>query len=366
MHATIPDMSGLDSMVANILASIPVGLADGKVDVSLYGLGFVGRWALPNLKQAGVKVVSCYDANPALCGTVIEGVPIYSADQIVRDKPEFMLIAARHATVPVSAMLKRLDVNHASFDAWYIATNFEAFRCVHDRILTDSRSKDVLRAILIAYLSGEKQYCAMVFEKDQYFCLPNFCGAEPEVYVDAGAFAGDSLERFLWNQNGVFDTIYGFEPGVRQFAALQARTRRLIAEWALEPTSIQLIEAGLGETDYSAMSASASGQITNLAIKSDADANGNKVKILNLDNFLKGKRVTFLKADVEGMEMPLLKGASATIRQHKPKIAICVYHYPSDLPHIANYLATLVPDYRFALRHHSPQLMETVLYCWQE
>jgi len=29
-------------------------------------------------------------------------------------------------------------------------------------------------------------------------------------------------------------------------------------------------------------------------------------------------------------------------------------------------LADLVPDYQFALRHHSPQLMETVLYCWTD
>lgn len=366
MHAKIPDMNGLDSAVADVLASIPAGLADGKVNVSLYGLGFVGKWALPNLRKTGVNVVSCYDANQALCGTAVDGVPVHSADQIGRDKPEFVLIAARHAVAPVSAMLKRLNVDHASFDAWYVATNFEAFRRVHDNILADSRSKDVLRAILMAYLSGEKRYCATVFEKDQYFCLPTFCGTEIETYVDAGAYVGDSLEHFIWNQNGVFDMAYAFEPGARQFAALQARTERLINEWALEPASIQLIRAGLGEADYSAASTSASGQITNLTISSDADADGTKVNISSLDSFLKGKRITFLKADVEGMEMPLLKGASATISQHKPKIAICVYHYPSDLPDIANYLATLAPSYRFALRHHSPQLMETVLYCWQE
>jgi hypothetical protein len=62
----------------------------------------------------------------------------------------------------------------------------------------------------------------------------------------------------------------------------------------------------------------------------------------------------------------LLKGARSSIRQQKPKIAICVYHYPTDIPDIANYLAELVPEYQFALRHHSPQLMETVLYCWAD
>ncbi|MGI8525058.1 MAG: FkbM family methyltransferase [Pseudolabrys sp.] len=84
---------------------------------------------------------------------------------------------------------------------------------------------------------------------------------------------------------------------------------------------------------------------------------------VSLDHYLEGERVTFLKADVEGMEMALLKGAETMIRRDRPKLAICVYHYPSDLPDIANRLAAWVPEYKFALRHHSPQQMETVLYC---
>ena len=64
--------------------------------------------------------------------------------------------------------------------------------------------------------------------------------------------------------------------------------------------------------------------------------------------------------------MALLKGAHSTIYQHTPKLAICVYHYPNDIPVISNYLIDLVPTYRFALRHHSSQLLETALYGWTE
>jgi len=90
------------------------------------------------------------------------------------------------------------------------------------------------------------------------------------------------------------------------------------------------------------------------------------VSVISLDRYLDGAPATFIKADVEGMEMALLKGASETIVRCRPKLAICVYHYPSDIPQISSYLKSLVPDYRFALRHHSPQLMETVLYAWAE
>ncbi len=78
-------------------------------------------------------------------------------------------------------------------------------------------------------LSGEARPCQLVVERDQYFCLPAFAGAAREVYVDAGAYVGDSIERFIWANAGVFDRIHGFEPGARQFAALSSRCDRLRA-----------------------------------------------------------------------------------------------------------------------------------------
>jgi FkbM family methyltransferase len=362
----IPRFDTLDSVADAVLKSIPEGLTRGEVAVGLYGLGFLGRWVLPRLKERGVRLVSCYDANESLKSTLAEGLPVYVPSQLKTTPPEFLFVAARHAVKPVSTMLSDLGVPHVSYDAWHVASDFTAFRHIHDCILHDHRSKEVLRAVLMSMLTGEKRYCSAVFEKDQYFCLPRFCGSESEVYVDAGAFVGDSAERFIWTHNGTFSQIYAFEPGPRQFAALKVRTGRLMEEWALVPASIKLINAGLGETDCSVAAGSDNGQLTNFTIRNDSAATSMAVDIVSLDSFLRGDRITFLKADVEGMEMALLKGAQSTIRNHKPKISICVYHYPTDIPEVTNYLARLVPDYQFALRHHSPQLMETVLYCWAD
>jgi FkbM family methyltransferase len=346
------------------LKSIPQGLTRGDVAAGLYGLGFLGRWVLPRLKESGVRLVACYDNNAALAGTHVDGLPVHAANDLKSRRPEFLFIAVRHAVQPVSAMLSGMKIAHASYDAWHVASNFDAFRHVHDHLLGDERSKEILRAVLMAMLTGDRSYCAAVVEKDQYFCLPPFFGWEKESYVDAGAYVGDSAERFLWTHNGLFSKLYAFEPGPRQFAALKSRFQRLIDEWALDPASIALVNAGLGESDSSVSAASANGQMTSFAIGQNSGAIGTSVDVVSLDCHLNGAPITFLKADVEGMEIALLKGAQATIKRCRPKISICVYHYPTDIPDIANYLAALVPDYNFALRHHSPQLMETVLYCW--
>lgn len=86
-------------------------------------------------------------------------------------------------------------------------------------------------------------------------------------------------------------------------------------------------------------------------------------RVYALDDYLVGKPVTFIKADVEGMEMALLKGAQKTIQQFKPKMALCTYHYPSDLYEIAEYVRSLVPEYQFKLRQHTPLFGDFVLYC---
>jgi FkbM family methyltransferase len=364
MQVAIPSIDNLERAAVQLVGTLPPKLTEGKIRAALYGVGSLGRWALPRLRNAGVLIADCYDANQALNGTIIDGVPVHSPSDLKRSPPEFVLITAREAVAPVSTMLEAIGINHVAYEAWHVATHFAAFRHVHDSILNEDRSREVLRAVLMAMLTSDKRYCAPVYEKDQYFCLPQFCDTGHEIYVDVGAFAGDSVERFIWAQSGVFSKVYAFEPGGRQFIALQVRTERLIREWALDAAYIDLINAGLGESKTIGWVPSDSGQGTRLTVQDNAA--GEQVTVLALDDFLEGREITFLKADVEGMEMAVLKGARSTIRQHKPKVAICVYHYPNDIPDISDYLTNLVPAYSFALRHHSSQLFETVLYGWVE
>jgi len=355
-------MDRLEDLAADVMASIPADVLSGTADAALYGMGFLGRWAVEALPAIGIKLSACYDGNPALAGETIGGVPVRAASSIEADSPGFVFITARHAVRPVAERLGAAGIANVSADAFFVARDFESFRDFHDRLI-DEGSRAVLCGVLETMLSGDRAHVHAEFEKDQYFALPQFCGVEKEIYVDAGAYVGDSLERFIWTHYGVFRKAIAFEPGTRQFRALKTRARRLQVEWALDEDQIQLVPAALGERAAIAMAESQSGLMTSLSVDRSGDE---EIRIEGLDAFLAGTPITFLKADVEGMEMPLLRGAAETIRKFRPKLAICVYHYPSDIPVISHYLQSLVPGYRFALRHHSPQFMETVLYAWVE
>ena len=276
----IPSMEILAAAASEVSRSVPEGLTRGEITAGLYGFGFLGRWALPRLRQSGVKLVACYDANQALMGSCASDLPVLSPGDLKRTAPQFMFVTARHAITSVSAMLAELGVAHVSYDAWHVASNFAAFRRIHDDVLDGDHSREVMRGVLMAMLTGSNRFCQAVFEKDQYFCLPRFCGGGREIYVDAGAFVGDSVERFIWSQNGVFSKIYAFEPGPRQFAALRGRTQRLVSEWALDSGNIELINAGLGEKECSIPPGNSNEQLTNLSIHSSFATTGTTADVV--------------------------------------------------------------------------------------
>jgi len=79
---------------------------------------------------------------------------------------------------------------------------------------------------------------------------------------------------------------------------------------------------------------------------------GSCVSVTTIDKLFydQGKRITYLKADLEGSEIEMLKGASKTIREYKPKIAITTYHKKDDHIKIMNSLKKMNPSYNFSLR----------------
>nr|VFK38180.1 MAG: hypothetical protein BECKSD772F_GA0070984_10223 [Candidatus Kentron sp. SD]VFK42958.1 MAG: hypothetical protein BECKSD772E_GA0070983_10213 [Candidatus Kentron sp. SD]VFK78590.1 MAG: hypothetical protein BECKSD772D_GA0070982_10193 [Candidatus Kentron sp. SD] len=64
-------------------------------------------------------------------------------------------------------------------------------------------------------LTGDISPCRDVMEKDIYFCLPEFSANSEEIFVDAGAFVGNTVERFIWENLETFRHIYAFEPGYK-------------------------------------------------------------------------------------------------------------------------------------------------------
>jgi FkbM family methyltransferase len=76
------------------------------------------------------------------------------------------------------------------------------------------------------------------------------------------------------------------------------------------------------------------------------------VEITTLDAalFSLGKKVSLIKADIEGFEYDMLLGAAKLIERDCPDLAITVYHDQNNVPQIRDFLLRCVPEYQITTR----------------
>ena len=112
-------------------------------------------------------------------------------------------------------------------------------------------------------------------------------------------------------------------------------------EGNLEKVEVINVAVGNKEGTISFLQESLNSRISSIEDK------GSAVRLAKIDNLLPNERITFLKADVEGHELEMLKGAEQTIKRNKPKIAITSYHVENIAAEIIELIKRFVPEYKY-------------------
>ncbi|MGN0407151.1 MAG: FkbM family methyltransferase [Bacteroides sp.] len=230
--------------------------------------------------------------------------------------------------------------------------------------MLDDVSKKVYEDIILARINGTVMNYENISKDGQYFCIAPFMRNRPkEVFVDCGAFVGDTVEKYIWNKTAVFDKIYAFEPNKKNYSAMCTRIKRLNEEWGLPEEKIIPVFAGIGKANGKVFVENESEAESSTTTRLSSNGKG-EVNIYSLDNFFEDKNVGFIKADIEGFEKDMIKGAEQLIKRSHPVIAVCIYHNANDMYSIMQIIKKYDAGYRFAIRHHSYEYCETVLYAW--
>jgi len=188
--------------------------------------------------------------------------------------------------------------------------------------------------------------------KNLYFERDLITFTDNEVFVDGGCFDFESSKAFLEKCKSI-KKIYAFEPNPTQYLICVENSKHIdfakISPYGLWNENAELTFDSTGKEAA--------------CITQETQPDSITIKTIKLDEILNGQKVTFIKLDVEGAELNALKGAKETIIAHRPKLAVCVYHNPEDIIEIPLYIQSLVPEYKFFMRHYGNIDTETVLYC---
>jgi len=203
-------------------------------------------------------------------------------------------------------------------------------------------------------------YIQFVLEQYKYSGDQTVIQAEPGNYViDAGACWGDTALYFA-HLAGKDGRVYSFE-------FIPSNLQILRKNLGLNPglsERVHVVERAVwGESDLRLYYRDR-GPGSNVSFDQNGGSDGS-VTTLTIDDLVVNNglpQVDFIKMDIEGAELQALRGAARTLKQFRPKLAVCLYHRLSDFVDIPEYVASLDLGYRLHIRHFTIHAEETVLF----
>ena len=218
--------------------------------------------------------------------------------------------------------------------------------------LGDYRSKIVLFGILNYWYNSLFDTLDVAIERNyhQYFDLDLINCDNSEVFVDIGAYTGDTILDYI-NTYREYKSIYAYE---------------------ITPSSIDYINQNLSIypniyiRNNAATDKSETLYIKNNLVSDSANTLDNSGEIqvhgVTIDDDVLEK-VTMIKMDIEGSELKALKGCVNHIKNDTPKLLISVYHKHGDIIDIPKFIYNTNPNYKFYLRYFGNKFYptETVL-----
>lgn len=345
-------------------------LEEHKKPIVLYGAGEVSQRVLSLLRNHFIipdyqMVDAEFEKN-----TKYEYEPIRVHEICERYGAEGVTLLAAMKDYPyVEHIADTLEISDVYFmdnlyqteeiDKNYFNKHIDEFFDLYNR-LYDDFSRETLLAYIKTNLSHNPEYMFNVYDRGfQYFSLKWLELGDDEVFVNCGAYTGDTICNFLKCTNGRYQKIYAFEAdkstfkildknitgsniikinkGVYSHSGFLCFRSSSVEQWDMSPGMSRVAENGAGDYD---------------------------IETCTIDEVMGGEKITLIHMDIEGSELPALQGAYHTLKRSRPRMAISAYHKKSDLISIPRFMKEIDSTYQFALRAYCPWSEELVLFAF--
>lgn len=380
--------------------------------VVLFGAGGLGKELYSTLKSNGVFPACFCDNDSSKNGSLYCGIPIISLEELKKKhKNSLVVIASQKHSASVAKQLQNngfctdqvlckepntntyLAFMYSMVGTQSLFTEYKRHRssdtlidvlCQNEQRVSDaynlfddqkSRELFITKLALMAsngYFQLFKDFMLSFSEPIREFGFFKYEGtpedyyyfnndvlslSQNEVYVDVGAYDGDTVETFVQacNKNQVkYKHIYAFEPDPQCYRSLVKNTAA--------HKNISCHQLGLGSQSGVLRFMSSNNAVHDQAgsISKTGDI---EIQVVTLDDFIKHEEVSFIKMDPGGNIIPdVIKGAVNTIAKYKPKLALGAYHSLEAIYEIPLLVKSICPDYKLYLRHNTFHLSDTALY----
>lgn len=387
--------------------------------ITIFGAGSLGKELFDTLRYNGIKPAAFCDTAPSKVGTYIGDARVLSPEEL-RDNhgSSLVVIAALRHRDSVNDKLIELGFKQNSIfckdsesDLIYLyamegmqhygiqnlipdymnqcapQTILEYFQESQDLIaqaynlLADDKSKELLvtKLALITSQGHFSLFCDFIrkfsepylefglinsngVSEDRYYFHNDLVKLhDGEIYLDIGAYDGDTVMTFLEacaEMNVKPKRIHAFEPDsdcyerlVRNVGKLESVICHRQGIWS-EPGELKFTSSDKSLHDQGA------------AVSADGNTT---IEVTTVDAFLKGDKATFIKMDPGGNIIPkAIQGASETIRAFTPTLAIGAYHGVGSIFQIPLLVNSINPKYKLYLRHNTFHLCDTALFAIAE
>lgn len=188
--------------------------------------------------------------------------------------------------------------------------------------------------------------------KNPYFLDDIFALDQGMVYLDGGAYIGDTIFQLCRQLGGACKHIYAFEPNDENYKKLESNVMK-------KDLHITCMNAGLDNHNgfVPFVKADSGSRVS--------DEGTESIRVVDINKFLaelQENTPSFIKLDIEGKEFDVVYAMGNFIKTNQPDLAISIYHRLEDLWEIPLLIHELNPNYKIYLRHQSNFFTETVCY----
>jgi FkbM family methyltransferase len=335
--------------------------------VYIWGTEEVARRILLLLEENNIPLLGVFDTDSRKIGTLFAGHIVTNPTTV----HNFVIICSYHQ--PSHLQVARKLLGEYAIGAWELLISFrgtiylpwnnlrspsdltenekQKLIIIADRVHPDSKSeywKQVAAHHFVGILNPNQSGSFSTAE--EYFVPGIIETTNESIFLDLGAYTGDTIERFFAQEIGIGDSrkAIGIEADQSNFLTLMKKF--ISREDVILINSVISDESGL--TPFS--------QSTNSMGSSALFFEPNTfVPAITIDQIHQQMKFSHVKFDIEGFERRALQGASEAIRNGKAIWSVASYHLFDDFWVLPSFFPD---DYLMFVTRHTPLPWDTTFH----